>query len=363
MQIDFHHAVTYVAARLGGLAAADAAVVAHAAQYVDDAVHDGPLEFATGERYQRVTSAHKTLDWRNADGADNRLVWVPFHFLPGDEAPPAGMAPADAFLHRMMCRPDSAVAREMLHDCVARRDLPYALHRLGVALHTYVDTFAHQQFVGVVCELNRLSSVEALPRPAYVGTPVWHDLTGGVAMLEHFVAEHVPVPVGHASALTLPDLPFLTWTFTRENGERVDRDNPADFLAAARGAFNAVRRYVAGDPGLPDAELPSADAAAIDRLLRGTLAIEGETRHAAWLQAIARGEFSFGAEAVAYVDHGPGSWKEAALGDDPDDDREHRFTFTDRFMGSHWKRFHDAVQHQRLFILHELLPRHGLCAS
>ena len=35
--------MTYVVARLAGLADADARTVAHAAQYVDDATTDGPL--------------------------------------------------------------------------------------------------------------------------------------------------------------------------------------------------------------------------------------------------------------------------------------------------------------------------------
>jgi len=51
MQIDFHHAVTYVAVRLAGLSAADASKVAHAAQYVDDSTHDGPIKFKTGARH------------------------------------------------------------------------------------------------------------------------------------------------------------------------------------------------------------------------------------------------------------------------------------------------------------------------
>ena len=41
MQIDFHHAVTYVAARLAGFSANDAGIIAHSAQYVDDAVNAG----------------------------------------------------------------------------------------------------------------------------------------------------------------------------------------------------------------------------------------------------------------------------------------------------------------------------------
>jgi len=114
--------------------------------------------------------------------------------------------------------------------------------------------------------------------------------------------------------VTLPDLPFLSWRFVRDNGEVVERNNPVDFMKAVHAAFNVVRRYIAGDVALPDADLPAADAALIENMLRTTLAIEGEDRHPVWLKAIAEGKFSFGAETVTYVDHGPGSWKMQALG-------------------------------------------------
>jgi len=361
MQIDFHHAATYVVCRLAGISAPEAATIAHAAQYVDDATIDGPLTFTTGERYVRATSAHKTFDVKaNADHADNRLVWVPFHFLPGNEAQP-GAKGEEAFLRRMMCKPDSAVARAMVLDCIQRKDFAFALHRFGIALHTFVDTWAHQQFVGIVCDLNRLASVEIDAGLAAINRQVYGDLTSGASQLQQFIAGHLPV--GHAAALTCPDMPFLKWSFRRKNGERVVRDNPSDFLAAARGAYNMARRFALEDPHRSDEELPPRDRDTIDQLLRGTILIDGEDRHPIWLQAIREGKFSFGAEEVSYVEQGPGSWKMRALNQDPDDDSDVEFEFQESFLTSDWKRFHDAVQYHRLFIVHELLPRFGLCAS
>jgi hypothetical protein len=361
MQIDFHHAVTYVVVRLAGLDHEPAATIAHAAQYVDDATTDGPLTFTTGERYTRVTSAHKMLDLVNGDQADNRLVWVPFHFLPGNEAPPAGSLPQEAFLRRMMCKPDSQIARDMVADAILRKDMPFGLHRFGVALHTYVDTWAHQQFIGIVCDLNRINNVTIVADPAYATSPVYSDLTSGATRIKEYLADHLPV--GHAGALTCPDLPFLKWSFTRTNGETVNRSNPDDFLKAATGAFNMARRFQAGDPTLPDTDIPSPDRQAIDQLLRTTVLINGEDRHPVWAAAIKGGTFSFGSAEISYVEQGPGSWKMLALGSDPDDEQGVEFAYTPGFLTSDWKRFHDAVQYQRLFILHELLPRYGLSAS
>ncbi|MBV8122701.1 MAG: hypothetical protein JO370_01315 [Paucibacter sp.] len=362
MQIDFHHAVTYVVSRLAGLGHDDASVVAHASQYVDDATQDGALEFTTGERYVRVTSSHKTINIAlNADKADNRLVWVPFHFMPGNEAPPPGASPDDAFYYRLMCKPGSRIARDMMRDCVERKHLHFGLHRLGIALHTFVDTWAHQQFIGAVCDINKVKTYAVNPDPSYCKDVVYGALTGVKEAFERHIANFLPV--GHAGALTLPDLPFLKWSFTRENGEVVARDNPTDYLKAAHAAFNVVRRFVAGDPDLAEVALPAGDAQTLDTMLRTTLYIEGERRHQVWLQAIADGAFSFGPTSLSYVEQGPGSWKMDALNQDPLDEAGVQYSFTPGFLGSNWKMFHDAVQFQRLYVLHELLPAYGICAS
>jgi len=51
MQIDFHHAVTYVVARLAGFGHREAEVVAYCAQYVDDARNTGEIIFDSGAMY------------------------------------------------------------------------------------------------------------------------------------------------------------------------------------------------------------------------------------------------------------------------------------------------------------------------
>ena len=59
MQIDFHHAVTYVLARLAGFPHDDAHIIAYAAQYVDDANNSGLIEFAdVAPPFYHIASAH-----------------------------------------------------------------------------------------------------------------------------------------------------------------------------------------------------------------------------------------------------------------------------------------------------------------
>ena len=59
VNIDFHHGTTYVLARLAGFSQAEARTVAHASQYVDDAVSTGAVTFTNGAMYARISSAHE----------------------------------------------------------------------------------------------------------------------------------------------------------------------------------------------------------------------------------------------------------------------------------------------------------------
>lgn len=65
MQIDFHHAVTYVAARLAGFAEAEAETIAYAAQYIDAATSEGIVCINNQALYHRTSSAHKMMDTLN----------------------------------------------------------------------------------------------------------------------------------------------------------------------------------------------------------------------------------------------------------------------------------------------------------
>ena len=87
-------------------------------------------------------------------------------------------------------------------------------------------------------------------------------------------------------------------------------------------------------------------------------------RHQAWIDEIAAGYFSFGPAEVTYIGKGEGSWKHQALQtaaetDDPDE----TFPFHPSFLDSDWKRFHDALQVHRFKVIHEILPRYGICAG
>ena len=154
MHIDVHHALTYALSRIAGFSHEEANVVATASQYVDDAKVSGIVHFDNGARYHRISSSHKASDASNLLNDSNYSVWLPFHFLPGNGGLPAGQNPDGQFIVKLVCRVDSPASREMVLAAREDRFKPRALHRLGIAVHVYADTWAHQGFAGVLHGVN-----------------------------------------------------------------------------------------------------------------------------------------------------------------------------------------------------------------
>jgi len=374
MQIDFHHAVTYVCARLAGFSAQEAGIVAHSAQYVDDATAEGEVWFENGMIFPRMASAHKMLDYKNTDELRNHRVWLPFHFLPGNSQEPAPTAaPAydkDEFMLRCICRPNSHPAQEMMRAVVQRQDRPYALYRLGIAAHTYMDTWAHQGFVGYQHSVNVATGITAqdshherslMDRLKDFFQQDWDETKSD------FVGK--ALPLGHGSVLSYPDRPYLKWAYTNGLGEHVTRDNPKDFMEAAKQIYQHFRRYrdypESRDQVFETEYAYPKEFDVIGKYIEIINDEDGDARHKRWLAVIAGGELGF-KDVLAYRDKGEGSWKQEALDtveDVADMSNVAPLPFPATFLTSHWKLFHDGLQAHRFFVLHELLPKYGLLSG
>jgi hypothetical protein len=352
MQIDFHHAVTYVVARLAGFEHADASTVAYSSQHVDDAVDQGKVSFANGAMYERISSAHKMLDYRNFEALADHLVWVPFHFLPGNGGLPAGQDPPGTFVQKLICRPNSPIAQHMIRSVIEGRQRRYGLHRLGISMHVYADTWAHQGFVGINHEVNHATNLTGPD-----GTP---DRTL-MDRLENFFVNRA-LPLGHGAVLGNPDRPYLVWGYTNGFGQRIERNNPREFLDAVDHMARAMQRYRMGDPDAQVPGIPERDRAAIFALMNETRQPEAGDRHQKWLAEIARGVFSFGPATVVYEEEGKGSWVERAFGV-LQLAKEPELAYRPEFLTSDWKLFHDALQAHRFDVMHHILPEYGICAA
>lgn len=357
MQIDGHHTLTYVVSRLAGLSHDDADIVAYSAQYVDEATNQGVIKFNNGAMYHRIASAHKMMDYRNSNELANHRVWVPFHFLPGNGGLPEGENPSGTFIEKLICKPDSHTARDMLKSMMNDRDKGYALHRLGITLHVYADTFAHQGFAGVDHKINEVTELSSGNKE--------NDNSFLEKMKNYFVSS--VLPLGHGASLSHPDKPFLTWSYIDGNGQYIKRNNHQIFCDAADAMCRVIQCYIAKDTSMNIEQQPGLfeeDKALIANILAEFTSEDGDKRHASWLEVISSGIFSFGPVKLEFIPKGKGSWKHQAINQDEKKDKDTDvFTYHNDFLHSDWKLFHDALQAHRFDVLHDILPKYGICVA
>lgn len=291
-------------------------------------------------------------------------MWIPFHFLPGNSGKRAGENPEGTFIEKLICRPGSFVAKDMVDACIRGRNALFGLHRLGITLHVYADTWAHQGFAGVIHKVNAVTKLDENDDiDAAFGTKLknfFGDLFDDIA--GEFVSGILPL--GHGAALSLPDRPYLKWSYKDTRGNIVMRDNPSEFLEAANGMCMAIQRFRAGNP---DADVPGFSGTDRDRIMRMMAGItdeNGEERCKKWLDALREGYFGFPTVPLDYTAKGAGSWKYEATGTDKElDDGDEKYMYSPSFLGSDWKLFHDALMAHRFSIINEILPRYGICAA
>ncbi|MDC0933105.1 hypothetical protein OAR97_04585 [Arcobacteraceae bacterium] len=356
MQIDGHHTVTYALARIAGFNKEEANTIAYSAQYVDDATNSGIITFTNGATFSRISSAHEMSAYDikyYTDAHENNLVWVPFHFLPGNNEQVAGSNVDGSFINKLVCKPYSHVAVDMLNACIKDKDKSYGLHRLGITMHVFADTFAHQGFAGKLHDINKVDEL------------VCHNYEFGFWDKATAATLNATFPMGHGAALSCPDMPFLEWSYTNGLGTRVDRDNLDIFNRACVDMYGQLAAYLQNTGRVEEIKIfTNEDKAQFNKNFMEFKEEDGEKRHKLWIKSIANGDFSFGAEDLEYIAKGEGSWKHKAIGQDKaKDEKDDKFEFTDTFMTSDWRNFHVALKAHRFDIINDILPKYGISVS
>lgn len=380
MQVDMHYFGTYCMARAAGLSAEAAQIAASAAQYVDDNVDGDPIVLKDGARLLREPTAHHITNVpKNIEPNDQRNVWLPFHFLPGNETEEDDTD----YTVRLRCRKDSEPARHMVDHVLelAAGDFA-ALERIGITAHVYADTFSHYGFSGVGSRRNlvegdsftfrhddeTVAAMRAKGRKFFrdfgehgglvANVKAWREaLTRRVAAFKSTIGEIGAAALGHGSVATYPDQPYLVWSYeySYPRRRRIDRDNPQDFLDACRALHDMFRRFAEHRPDFADGsgERPFSG---IEGMVRDILATPSgkEDRIAAWQNAAATGRlFAEGEDILPYLGDAWTAWLADADG---------KITSLDA-MDQPPCRFHIAAGAHRSFVLHELLPARNLLVA
>ncbi|OCH68584.1 DUF6765 family protein [Vibrio splendidus] len=351
MQIDMHYYGTYCLARTAGLSREASRIIATSAQFVDDNAKQNDISLEDASSCQVEATAHHTADVSNIDPDDQRQVWVPFHFLPGNEG--------DSFTERLMCRKNSAVARQMCDNHLAQSTKPYFLELLGVMAHVYADTFAHYGFSGVSSRRNRVDSdsfdfkdLNDDMHAYIVGKKdnFFARFNPFVRNIKSQLAQDLSGALGHGGVVTFPDRPYLTWSFDYESGENSGwRNNPETFLEYCQ-SLHTILSSVA-DTCSEHADL--AQRQDWDQLAPKLQAIlnyqaKGDERSLKWQGEAQSGDlFNFSEDIPEYRD-----WNEGFEALETGNSEE--------AMVHPIYRYYQAASYHRWYVLRELLPEHGL---
>lgn len=203
VNVEFHYYTVWYLALEAGFPLEDARILAYSSQYVDNALVPYVIDLGD-DTYQTLVTHHFGF-W---DERQEWHVWLPFHFFPaGPEAP----APPrrDGATNPFNVVADSARVKKLLISALTSRNL----YRVGIALHTYADSWAHQHFSGRKEEWNRLDPNSPIP------------------------------PIGHAQKLRDPDGGDITWNDPRLLDEAATVHNRARFMAAAGRIYRYLATY------------------------------------------------------------------------------------------------------------------------
>jgi hypothetical protein len=125
-------------------------------------------------------------------------VYRPFHFVPGDREKASALR-LDGAAGRCVVTEDSPLAREILISALRSRNF----YRIGIALHAYADSWAHQNFSADSEPQNALDASTPLPA------------------------------VGHLQVFGNPDDPRISWRDARLRPEFSEISNAKRFARAA----------------------------------------------------------------------------------------------------------------------------------
>ncbi len=188
-------------AQKAGFSDAEAQILAYSCQYVDNNLITYEISTPQGSYLTQPTQNFGFWDDRFA-----LEVYIPFHFFPGDgDTLPSPRK--DGKTQEFSVTPGSLGAKHVLITALKSRNL----YQIGIALHTFADTWAHQNFTGL--------------------REIWNESEPNSA---------IP-PVGHAQSLRNPDRFDQVWTDRRLISSLVS--NRERFREAAKKIYRYLCTY------------------------------------------------------------------------------------------------------------------------
>lgn len=247
MDIDFHYYMTKTLAIYAGFNEQEAQDIAYANQYTDDSVDFRPMFIGNLPKinfgdllindnlFDPVTTAHnkQTIIGGVMNTAQLR-TYISFHFIPEKVYSGSGN-------YNYLTKPNGEIARGLMdlaiQEVISSKNDPekrtIALIKLGIASHSYIDTWAHQNFSGrfSIAE-NKVTEIEEFENE------VWIKKENPTS---EFLTNFAGTAIGHAKAGYRPDMAHIIWRYLNPFG-RIERNNPEIFMQAAKALFEYLSK-------------------------------------------------------------------------------------------------------------------------
>ena len=205
MDGEFHYYITGIIARRAGFSEEDAMIIAHSSKLVDDNTTVFTVKDKDGEEYSNyISQTYNILKPRKT----LMRIYSIFHFIPGNPMATSARR-RDGKMHILNTTPDNGLSRYAIYKAF-NSPVEKKLYSIGIATHSYADTWSHQNFVGFNDDFNGLMN---------------------------------PIPnIGHADAMLNPDKVNEKWWDKRLVKSRIKNNDR--FISAAENMFYKYRNYL-----------------------------------------------------------------------------------------------------------------------
>jgi len=331
MDIAFHYFAVKTLAREAGFPEDEAQRIAEFSQYVDD--YNWKLylncsnipEYAKYDEYDLVIS----FLWDNFNPAqtgffgwvdyvflaterNQKFVVSPFHFVPrgqvADVEKQKHIRTVPATLN------DGSILSNLLRRVIDTykderalgQDTRITLMYLGMLLHTFADTYAHQMFSGYNSWVNKVELINAIDNAT--GEDITEEIQAEIRELSRRAANNednsanvdlIPA-IGHAQAGHAPDLTYIAFTMQYQSKKDsgfdsiYNRSNTTTFLDASRQIINCLRKC------LNKGDISDADWALINTRLSSAFLFKPNPKEDLFKQLVSRWRGIFSGYVYSY---------------------------------------------------------------
>lgn len=242
MDINFHYFAVKRIARVAGFEEEEAQLIAEYSQFVDEYTDDHSYYINEVPEYAEIllnesgqfqavqTGFVSNLDYAALIRRENQINYlIPFHFMP-HVASESREKVKETYQVKRSVKGDHSIISDMLEEEAAtcRRYLSGTKERrqslisLGVLLHVFADTYAHENFNGFAGDINAAKLLEAV-------TDMGEDV------IKQMEPSSVLPPIGHGRVGLAPDATCVHFKIEQEEpiGKtkiKWERSNWKDFM-------------------------------------------------------------------------------------------------------------------------------------